>query len=246
MKKRQQSRLLSALAVLKRVSSKPDLMPAMAEIRDIYRFTHLVFFLVPAQGRVSETPLYCTTYPEEWTSLYLRKNYFEIDPVIQLWNVGPIYSDWSGLDLKPVTTRQFFKEARAFGVGRHGVTILVRGPDGERSLVSATSNLSLPNWRKLRASSDHDLLVLSNYLHEKVLNVSGIRKQTGHRPLSRRERECLQHLANGLVPKRIASKLRISESAVRLYLRSARRKLEVATIYQAIARASFREIIQLQ
>ena len=244
MVKREQSRLVWSLAALKRVSSKDDLKPALAKIRDIYKFAHLVFVLVRPHGR--GTPLYCTTYPDEWTSLYLRRNYLDIDPVIQLWNAGSIYSDWSGLDLKSARTREFFKEAKSYGVGRNGVTIAVRGPNGERSLISATSNLPRLDWRKLRSSTDNDLLVLSQYLHEKVLTVSGTRTQAGHRPLSRREQECLQHLANGMVPKRVASKLKISESAVRLYLRSARRKLETATIYQAIARASFCEVIQLQ
>ncbi|NTJ66519.1 LuxR family transcriptional regulator [Agrobacterium rhizogenes] len=242
--RKRRSRLARSLAILQKAGSEADLNAAVADIRDRYQFAHLVFLLVRFANRADTFPWYCTTYPEEWTSLYLRKNYFEIDPVIELYKTGLLPVDWSGLDRRSARTRGFFREANAFGVGRHGVTVPVRGPSGERSLLSATSNLPWREWRKLRASSSHELQVLSCYLHEKVLTVSGLRKNGGYRKLSRREQECLQLLASGMVPKRIAARLQISEDAVRLYLRLARRKLDATTIYQAIARASFLELVQ--
>ncbi|MBB3429072.1 DNA-binding CsgD family transcriptional regulator [Rhizobium sp. BK312] len=238
------SRLAWSLAILRKADSEADLNVALADIRGRYQFAHLVFLLVRLANRTGTYPWYCTTYPEEWTSLYHRNNYFEIDPVIELYKTGFLPVDWSSLDRRSARTRSFLQEANAFGVGRHGVTIPVRGPSGERSLFSATSNLSGREWRKLRASSSHELQVLSCYLHEKALTVSGLRKSGVYRKLSRREQECLQLISSGLVPKRIATRLQISEDAVRLYLRLARRKLDAATIYQAIARASFLELIQ--
>jgi DNA-binding CsgD family transcriptional regulator len=244
MEDRQQSPLSWSLTMLRRVGSRADLNVAIAHIRDRYQFAHLVFLVVRPANRADTYPFHCTTYPEEWTSLYLRKNYFEIDPVIELSRSGFLPVDWSNLDRRSPRSRSFFKEAGSFDIGRHGLTVPIRGPSGERTLFSVTSNLSGPEWRKLRISSYHDLQILSHYLHEKVLFVSDLRKSGGYRKLSRREQECLQLLARGLVSKRIAARLQISESAVRLYLRSARHKLDAATIYQAIARASFLEIIQ--
>ncbi|WP_246754805.1 LuxR family transcriptional regulator [Rhizobium lusitanum] len=217
---------------------------AIAHIRDRYRFVHLVFLVVRPANRADAYPFYCTTYPEEWTSLYLRKNYFEIDPVIELSRTGFLPVDWSNLDRRSPGTRGFFKEAESFDIGRHGLTVPIRGPSGERSLFSVTSNLPGAEWRKLRISSNHDLQVLSHYLHEKVLSVSGLQKNGGYRTLSRREQECLQLLARGLVTKRVAARLQISEHTVRLYLKLAKRKLDATTTYQAIARASFLEIIE--
>lgn len=242
--RQRRSQLASSLAILRKAASEADLNVAVADIRDRYQFAHLVFLLVRLANRTDTYPWYCTTYAEEWTSLYLRNNYFEIDPVIELYKSGFLPVDWSSLDRRSTRTRSFFQEANAFGVGRHGVTVPVRGPSGERSLFSATSNLPGREWRNLLASSSHELQVLSCYLHEKVLTVSGLRRGGGYRKLSRREQECLQLLASGMVPKRIAARLQISEDAVRLYLRLARRKLDAATIYQAIARASFLELVQ--
>lgn len=244
MEDRQPSLLSWSLRMLRKVGSRADLNVALADIRDRYQFAHLVFLVVRLANRTDTHPFYCTTYPEEWTSLYLDRNYFEIDPVIELSRTGFLPVDWSNLDRRSASTRSFFKEAGSFDIGRHGLTVPIRGPGGERSLFSVTSNLPMPEWRKLRLSSNHDLQILSHYLHEKALSASGLRTNGGHRKLSRREQECLQLLAHGLVSKRIAAKLQISENAVRLYLKLAKRKLDAKTMYQAIARASFFEIIQ--
>ncbi|MBB3138954.1 DNA-binding CsgD family transcriptional regulator [Rhizobium pisi] len=244
MEDRQHSPLSWSLTMLRKVGSSAELNVAVADIRDHYQFAHLAFLVVRLANQADAHPFYCTTYPEEWTSFYLDRNYFEIDPVIELSRTGFLPVDWSNLDRRSVRTRGFFKEAASFDIGRHGLTVPIRGPGGERSLFSVTSNLPRADWRKLRTSSNHDLQILSHYVHEKALSVWGLRTSGGYRKLSGREQECLQLLANGLVSKRIAARLQISESAVRLYLKLAKRKLDAATIYQAIARASFLEIIQ--
>lgn len=240
---RKQSKLLASLSTLSTVESKSDLTSAVFHMRDTYKFAHLVFMVFRSLNRPTVWPVHATTYPEQWTDLYVERDYVAIDPVTQIWQTGVLPVDWSDLDWKPTKTRAFLREAVNFGVGRHGVTIPVRGPNGERSLLSATANTSASEWRKIRKSCDHDLQVLSAYLHEKMVAVSGLRTNFPQRDLSKREQECLQLLAKGMVPKRIASSLRLSESAVRLYLGSARRKLNAATIYETIANAAFHEKI---
>jgi len=92
----------------------------------------------------------------------------------------------------------------------------------------------------------HELIILSHYLHEAVLVLAGLREDgSDFRMLSRRERQCLQLLAAGRLSKQIAAALNISESAVKQYLRSARLKLGASTSHQAVAKASFFELISL-
>jgi DNA-binding CsgD family transcriptional regulator len=55
--------------------------------------------------------------------------------------------------------------------------------------------------------------------------------------LSRREIECLEWVARGFQDDRIAARLNISRSTVRLHLLSARRKLKAKTREQALVRA---------
>jgi len=65
----------------------------------------------------------------------------------------------------------------------------------------------------------------------------------GEQPPSEREVQCLEALSTGRTPKQIAEDLGISESAVRLYLHSIRRKLDCATIARAVAVAISLNII---
>ena len=73
-----------------------------------------------------------------------------------------------------------------------------------------------------------------------LLRLDGVRHQAPEsltQPLTRRERQCLKGLVDGLVPQQISAKLNISASAVHLYLRSARSKLGCSTIAQLVAKA---------
>ncbi len=238
-------RLSSTLKTLKRVRHGDELDLVLAEIRQAYGFAHATFLVVRAGISPLCYPYFRTTYPPEWTDTYLRENHFEIDPVIAISRTGLLPVDWHALRVPSEKSKAFLRDARAFGVGRHGLSVPVRGSRGERSLFSVTSNASRSDWRRLRDSSIHELQILSHYLHDKALPVSGLRAFREHNVLSRRERECLRLVALGELPKRIAATLGISEGTVRLYLRLARRKLGARTLYQAVARASFLEMIDV-
>jgi DNA-binding CsgD family transcriptional regulator len=244
MRKRDKTNLSLSLDKLQTVKNRKGLEQAIAGIRDMYAFKHLTLLSVRNPLIGNSPPVYCTTYPEEWTTHYVRNDYFSVDPVVQIYRSDFLPVDWSSLDQTSKHAKSLFREAKALGVGRNGLTVPVRGPSGERSLFSATSDSSRREWMFLRAKTKHDLMLLSHYMHERFVDVLEIGNDRFQR-LSRRERQCLQMLAQGIVPKRIASVLQLSESAVRLYLATARKKLKAATIYQAIARATCCEFIDI-
>jgi DNA-binding CsgD family transcriptional regulator len=203
-------------------------------------------FLVVRTGTISEAyPYYCSTYPSEWVRTYFANDYFTIDPVIGIARWGLLPVDWSTLDQRSAKISRLFDEAHVHGIGPNGLTIPTRGATGERCLFSVTSDLTEGDWSSLCTSNLHDLHILSYYLHEKVLTITGLREAARIRDLSRRERQCLQLLASGKIYKQIASALGISESAVRLYVRSARRKLSATTSHHAVAKACYLELIDL-
>lgn len=238
-----QTRISKSLETLRRLEHLDGLEPALEQICARYRLSHMTF-LVVRNGISSKTyPYYCSTYPKSWVRTYSDRAYFEIDPVIQVLRKGLLPVDWSTLDRNSAPVVRFFDDARSHGVGPNGLTLPVRGANGERSLLSVASNLSRPQWSTLCVSSTHDLHILSHYLHEKAFALSGLREEIRFRDLSRRETQCLQLLASGKIYKQIAAALGISESSVRLYLRSARRKLRASTSHQAVAKASFLELI---
>ncbi|WP_115422099.1 MULTISPECIES: LuxR family transcriptional regulator [Sinorhizobium/Ensifer group] len=237
-------RLSSSLRTLQAVKHREELCLALEKLCARYAVMHMTFLVVCA-GAVSSTyPYFCTTYPDSWTSAYLERGYFGIDPVIDVVRRGFLPVDWSALDWRSKPVRRLLKEARLYGVGSQGLTIPIRGANGERSLFSVTSTLPRREWTRLRDSNVHEMQILSHYMHEAVFALDF---RTSHRisKLSGRESQCLQLLASGRISKQIAADLGISESAVKLYLRTARLKLGALTSHHAVAKASFLELIKL-
>ncbi len=221
-----------------------ELRQCLEDFRELYHLTHAVLHVTDVPG-IPQTQLpLILTYPREWVDTYMTQNYLEIDPVVRTEHRCCLSFDWSSLDLKSPSSARFFQEAETFGIGRRGLTTNVRGPGGERSLFTVTSNLDEAQWVELRESAKTDFHVFAINLHEKVMTLSGLRERNRITRLSRRETQCLELLARGFVPKQIVTSLGISESAVRLYLGSGRRKLQVATMNQAIAKAATLELIR--
>ncbi len=233
----------ASLALLHSIDHSDQVENVLRQICRLFSLKHMAFLVVRASAASARYPYYCTTYPKLWIETYVERNFFDIDPVIDILRWSRLPVDWSALDAE--RTREFFSDARLNDVGFHGMTIPLRGPQGERCLVSVSSDRSCVDWSLLKTKSSHELFIISHLLHEKVLSTLDLASERSWRALSPRERQCLEHIASGLIPKQIAAKLSISESSVRLYLRSARRKLDAKTSHQAVARASFSEMINI-
>ncbi|MBX4867445.1 LuxR family transcriptional regulator [Rhizobium bangladeshense] len=231
---------------LDRISASPtmrDLEATLDEVRHIYAISHMVLHVTRSSGGNATIPLLMLTYPPEWVKQYLERDYFSIDPVVRLGRCGFLPVEWSASKWDSGRVHGFFKEAMAFGVGRQGVTLPVRGPRGERSLFTVTSTHPDDYWRQFRMDSMRDLQYLAHHLHDRAMVLSGMREAADVPQLSRREVQCLEMTANGLLAKQIGARLSISLSAVQLYLASARRKLTVATTSEAVAKAIALELI---
>ncbi|KIQ05569.1 histidine kinase [Agrobacterium tumefaciens] len=236
-------RLSSSMTLLQSIEHFDHMETALRQICRLFSLKHMTFLVVRAGTASKQYPYYCTTYPKPWAEIYVADKFFDIDPVIDILRWSRLPVDWSALDSG--RHRQFFDCARLNDVGSHGMTIPLRGPNGERCLFSVSSDHSRADWSFLKTHSTHELFIISHLLHEKVLPALDLATLRPWRALSPRERQCLEHIAVGLIPKQIAAKLSISESSVRLYLRSARRKLDAKTSHQAVARASFCEMIKI-
>lgn len=75
------------------------------------------------------------------------------------------------------------------------------------------------------------------------MRLAGLRPDPATRALTRRKRQCLQGRVTGYRPQQISEKLNISASAVHLYLRAARKKLNCLTVEQFIAKAICLDLI---
>lgn len=239
------SRLSQAIGELQALTRFDEFPGALRALTTRYGVSHMTFLVVRTAAGTPAVPCCCTTYSQTWLAAYFDNDYLTIDPVIGIARWGFLPVDWSTLGRRSLRVKRLFEEARAHGVGPNGLTVPVRGANGERCLFSVTSDQSRSEWSAICMSNLHDFHILSFYLSEKVLALAGLRRPPLVRDLSRRERQCLQLLASGKIYKQIAATLGISESAVRLYMRSARRKLNAATSYHAVAKASYLELVDL-
>jgi DNA-binding CsgD family transcriptional regulator len=208
-----------------------------------YDLANIVYHALYVPGSASFNPILIPTYDPEWVRKYINNDYFKIDPVVNSGKRGFLPLDWSTLDRETNGARNFFVEADRYGVGRQGVTMPIRGPGGERALFTITSNLPETEWKKYRPTYIREFQIIAHYFHDRAVQLCGHRVTVGLPSLSPREMECLQLTADGLAPKRVAGRLKISDSAVRLYLRSACRKLGCASIHQAVAKMVTLELI---
>ncbi|RXT36780.1 hypothetical protein B5V03_32415 [Bradyrhizobium betae] len=227
-----------------RSNTLAELAESIREIRDEYGLAHLVYHAVHLPQSSESNPILLLTYDPEWVRRYTTRDYFLIDPVVQQGRRGFLPLDWSDVDHDSLQAQAFFREAARFEVGQNGMTLPVRGPGGERALLSITSNVASRDWQRERLNIMRDFQLVAHVVHDQAVRLSQLRGPGLPRQLSARERETLQLAARGFAPKQIAADLHLSPTAVRLYLQGARSKLECATLTQGIAKAISLDIIQ--
>ncbi|WP_153020168.1 helix-turn-helix transcriptional regulator [Paramesorhizobium deserti] len=219
-------------------TSEDDLRSIVEKIVELYGLRHVVYHGSRASDELATEPILLCTYEKNWIDRYLECHYFRIDPVVRFASERLLPIDWSELPHNTPAVKRFFGEAHEHGVGRNGMTIPIRGPCGERALFSITSDVSNRRWQRDRAHYARELQVFAHCFHNRAVVFHSANQDHSIAPLSPRERQCLQLLAQGRAPKQIAADLQISESAVRLYTSTACRKLKCKNRNHAISRAT--------
>lgn len=235
--------LEEALNELAKVQTIPGLGHFVYELRDAYDVANVAFHLVDAPQAIEKNPLLLVTYDEQWVERYTTQDYFQVDPVVVVGSRGFLPLDWDSVNRSSQRMRKLFAEAESYGVGNHGLTVPIRGPNHEKSLVTTTTFETDREWAKRRLSLLRDLHVLAHFFHDRCLTLTDLRPVPSRLKLSRRELQCVEALARGRAPKQIAYDLGLSISAVRLYICSAKVKLGASTTNQAIAKAVRDELV---
>lgn len=235
--------LEEALNELAKVQTIAGLKHYVGELRDTYKLANVAFHLVDAPEVIEKNPLLLVTYDEQWVQRYTAQDYFQVDPVVVVGSRGFLPLDWDSVNRSSQRMRELFTEAASYGVGNHGLTVPIRGPNREKSLVTATTFETDQEWAKRRLSLLRDLHVLAYFFHDRCLTLSDLRSHASRLKLSQRELQCVEALARGRAPKQIAYDLGLSISAVRLYTCSAKVKLGASNTNQAIARAVRDELV---
>lgn len=228
--------LCELISEIDEVRDASDIRNVLAKLLECYGLTSVAYLGAGLSGRPEDAPYLAVTYSSEWVERYKTERFVEVDPAIQIGMRRVLPVDWSNFDRSDEKVRRLFDEAGEFGLGRQGLSLPVRGRDGDRALVSITSDVDDRGWQQLRLGYMRDFQLLALHMHHAILRLEGC-KRTEHPALSPRERECLQWMAEGKTSWECAMILGISERTVRFYLESARHKLGAANTVHAVIKA---------
>ncbi|MEM8554650.1 MAG: LuxR family transcriptional regulator [Pseudomonadota bacterium] len=223
----------SIVEMLQQASSLSDLDAAVKKLRDSFDVDHVVYHSV----NHAQVPYAALTYDEEWVNRYLEKDYARIDPVVLgcFQRFHPV--DWKQLDWSGKTARNFMGEAVAAGVGNQGVSVPIRGPNGQFAMFTVSASASDDTWQAFTDENLTDLLLLSHFMNQRALELEKGSDVSPSKHLSPREVDALSMMALGLSRGQAAEKLGISEHTLRVYIEAARFKLGANNTTHAVAKA---------
>jgi DNA-binding CsgD family transcriptional regulator len=176
------------------------------------------------------------TYKSDWKRHYIEAKLYEVDPTIHKSALVIAPVDWGRFE-RDAKFHSVFKSAHDFGITPQGITVPIRGPYGDRGLLSVTAGMQVDEWRRLARTIVGELQMAAVHLHDAVMRTGLILPPLARPSLSSREREVLQWIAAGKTQQDVGDILNISGRTVEVHLRSAREKLGALTTAQAVGRA---------
>ena len=151
--------------------------------------------------------------------------------------------DWKDLDWSSKAARAFQADALDHGVGCQGLSIPIRGPKGQYALFTISHNASDEAWAGLVEIARRNRILITHYLNKKILDIEAEGIADPSPALSPRENETLTFLALGYSRAQVTHTLCISENKLRVYIESARYKLDAANTTHAVSLAVSRGLI---
>ncbi len=175
------------------------------------------------------------TYDDKWIRRYTEEKYLAIDPVLPAAINSILPIDWSDLRQSSGKNADFFKEARRYDVGHQGLTVPIRGVNGERAFFSVTLDATDAEWRQFKNKNMANLQILSFFFHQNVVSFYGLNNDNFK--LSQRQLEVLTWVSRGKTMQDVADILGISVHTIHTYIDTARSKLCALNTTHAVAKA---------
>ncbi|MEM9715175.1 MAG: LuxR family transcriptional regulator [Pseudomonadota bacterium] len=209
-----------------------DLFNVVKDLRGVFDVEHAVYHSVSGTGETYAL----ATYGTEWSKHYEEDQLYHVDPVVRAAFTRFGSYNWAELDWSGDQLAQFKNESIEGGVGNQGLSLPVRGPNGNFALVSTSDRSADEVWAKKLERIEPHLVMLGHYLHETTMDLTD-RKNNVSASLSPRERDVLLFLSQGHNRANVADRLNISEHTLRVYVDAARRKLNAQNTTHAVASA---------
>lgn len=179
-------------------------------------------------------------YPDDWMKKYQAEQYIDIDPIVEhcfLHNSNvPLL--WSDKVFDTARRQDFWDDAKAHGVAS-GISVPVRGANGEVALFSGANPDPSNEGLKHQIHVAGTMYVLGSYVHEAVRRLVYEPEKTrmSSPQFSSRELECLKWWVAGKSAWDIGQITSISERTIRFHLDNVKRKLGVRSKSQVVAKA---------
>ena len=226
-----------------------QLAAALQKIVRGLEFAHFTY-RVTASLRPAHEPHACTwtSAPGEWARLYDERAYIEIDPRLSAGWDSPLPWLWDRTHCaSSPAERHFFDAAARYGVNS-GVAVALQHRFDAPGIFVLSSAIPVNDSARRRhvANILGQVMVLATFVHDLFL-ASVIDRclpvPSEGRPLSARERQCLQLAARGMRSREIGVALRIGEQTVESHFANLLTKLGAATRLEAIAKAGAARLI---
>lgn len=214
-----------------------DMAPIFDAIRTAYGAENIIYHAVNVRGLTMDGAFLRLTYSDEWIAQYYGQDYFKVDPVVEEGTRAFMPFNWSNLNWDSKRRKEFSEDAKGHSVGTAGLTVPIRGPDGQHAIFSLATSRSDHSWNRQMREHLAQLHSIAHSMHEATIRVEGVATPSTIISLSDREREVLQRAGSGKTNDEIATLLAISERTVRVYLDTARHKLNATNRTHAVARA---------
>lgn len=215
--------------------TRSDIQNVLTKIKAIYDLASIAYFGQNIKPDTEDDPYLMVTYTNEWVQHYKDNYYVTIDPVVTNGFSSVLPIEWSNFDRESKKMRNFFGEASEFGLGLNGVTIPVRGPAGDRALLTITKNGNPNQWSRDLAILMRDFQIIAYLIHDAICRIESF--SYIEFKLSPRETECLKWACRGKTVSETAIILSLSDRTVRFYLDSARTKLNATNVTHAASKA---------
>ncbi len=195
-----------------------------------------------------EDAVFLTTGDDDYARRYFSGGLFARTPAFR-WakeNTGACTWKW----VKEAYEKGALSEAEAAAVRQNaamGVTagITVSFPETSSRAKGALGMIADPGLdhdavENIWAERRHEVLAVANMMHLKIVNMPGANRR---RPLTHRQREALEWVADGKTMQDVALLMQVSPAMVEKHLRLAREALDVETTAQAVAKAALLNMI---
>ena len=234
-----QGRLDTFIEGMQTARSFEELQNNITHLRDIFDVEHLVYHSVNSTGKQYAA----LTYSSDWVSRYISQGYERVDPVVQgcYRRFHPV--DWNRLDWTCKAAREFKEEALGAGVGQQGFSVPIRGPSGQFALFTISDRRDDKQWARYTEHHVRDVILAAHFINQKALEIERGSDETDFANLSPREVDALTMLAIGYNRAQAAESLSISEHTLRVYIESARYKLNASNTTHAVALGLSRGLI---